>query len=121
MKIRTNLILLILLILSCTLVVWVWIDHFQLILFVPVLPAFFLQRLLCRMTARRILWVLPFALVVGLGVCFSIAWLSTSGWDSLGWFLLALSTPSHLVGFLAGWGVQLLTGRLRWIPDGVGH
>ena len=114
MKNRWNLLLTVLTILSVPLCFLAWIVDIRLLLFLPALPAFCLQILLCRKTRRYVLWAIPL-LCVAL-FCLSGAWITqiNPGLDGILGVIMMFASISPAVGCvlaLAGWGLCRLYQR----------
>ena len=114
MKNRWNLLLSVLTILSATLCLFAWVIDIRLMLFLPALPAFCLQMLLCRKTRRYALWPIPL-LCVAL-FCLAGAWIvqMEPGLDGILGLIMMFASISPTVGCvlaLAIWGFSRLHQR----------
>ena len=116
MKNRTNLILLSVFLLSVLVCIGSQYVDVTLILFLPAIPMFCLQWLLCRVSRRfwvRILPALP-SVVLGLMALFYL--LRDSGWDRLAALILGAAAIAPTVGCLLGWcawGIPILRRRRK--------
>ena len=106
MRNRVNVTLLVLWLLSAILCVWNWLTFIDLpSFFLPLIPGFCSQLLLCRMTTKgwlRALPVLPVLALLGLAAYFLVR---DSGWDRLAALIFGLAAIAPAMGAALGWGV----------------
>lgn len=105
-KNRTNLILLSVLILSLALCVGFWFWNMAWLLFLPAVPFFCLQLLLCRMSRWKLLRAIPLILVAAMAAFgFYYAWQPGFG-ESLFGVILLLGAISPAVGAVLAWAAR---------------
>ena len=112
MRNRLNIILLALWLVSAVVCVVDWLTFLNLpSFFLPFIPAFCSQLLLCRVTKSgylRVLPVLPILALAGIAGWYAIF---GSGWDLLGALIFGLAAIAPAVGVGAGWLVWWLSQR----------
>lgn len=114
MKNRWNIALLILWLVGAVGCAVNWLTFFDLpSFFLPVIPAFCSQLLLCRVTKNGWLRALPVLPVVVLLVLAGWYAVFGSGWDMLAALILALVAIAPAVGAGIGWLVWWLAGRRK--------
>ena len=67
-------------------------------------PAFCIQLLLCRKTQRRVA-VIPALVIVGAALWSAYSWLTSTGWDGLGWAILFWLSIAPAAGCILAWAV----------------
>ncbi len=114
MKNRLNITLLILWLVSTVVCVINWITFIDLpAFFLPLIPAFCIQLLLCRVTRSgwlRALPALPVVALLGIAGWYAIF---GSGWDMLAAIIFALAAIAPAVGAAIGWLVWWLIHRKK--------
>ena len=109
MKHRWNIILFLLWLVSTVVCVVNWIEFLDLPgFFLPFVPAFCSQLLMCRVTRNgwlRALPALPVPVLLGIAAYYLI-W--GSGWDMLAAVIFGCAAIAPAVGVAAGWGVWAL-------------
>lgn len=70
-------------------------------------PVFCLQLLLCR-KVRRWVAAIPALILVAAALFFSFGWLTTTGWDSLGYAIFLAFTAAPAVGCILAWIVWFI-------------
>lgn len=68
-------------------------------------PCFCLQLLVCRTAKRPVMRLIPVFLLLGIAACFTVGFLTASGWDTLGWGILLVMCIAPAAGYAAGWAV----------------
>lgn len=71
------------------------------------------QMFLCLNVKRTIIRLMPVYLSLGLFIIFTILSLIFDGWDSFGFFFLAICSSMLLVGSGIGWGVWVMVKKIR--------
>lgn len=97
---------------SCVLCIWAWLFAWQLLLVLPILPAFFLQ-VLARRGGKEWKWLLYVHTVillcfVGLGAMLLPV---EQGWDSLYGMLMLAGGVCALAGCLVEWIIHRVRSR----------
>ena len=114
MKNRLNIALLAIWLVSTVICVINWLTFLDLpAFFLPFLPAFCSQLLLCRVTKSgrlRALPVLPVLALLALAGWYAVF---GSGWDMLAALIFALAAIAPAVGVAAGWLAWWLAGRKK--------
>ncbi len=87
-------------------------DVFVLFLFIIVM---LLQIFLCFKVKKNIIRLMPIYLSLGLIILFSSLGFIFDGWDSFGFFFLAICSALLLVGIGIGWGAWAIIKRLRFL------
>lgn len=109
MKNKWNILLLALWLVSSVVCVWNWLSFIDLpSFFIPFIPAFCSQLLLCRATKNgwlRSLPVLPVLFLLGIAGFYLVR---DSGWDRLGALIFGLAAIAPAVGIALGWGIWVL-------------
>lgn len=91
-----------------------WLTFINIPSFIlPVIPAFCIQLLLCRVTKHGWLRALPVLPVLGLLCIAGFYFVRDSGWDRLAALIFAIAAIAPAVGTAAGWLVWWLTGRKK--------
>ena len=85
----------------------------SLALYVPVIPAFCLQLLLCRVSRRWYIRAIPSAAVAAAALACGIGMLRAEGWDALGYLILLLLGAAPAAGCMLGWTAWAIRQRLR--------
>ena len=111
MKEKTNVVLALGLTLSIIGCVVAWYDNPAWLLYLTVVPFFCIQLLLCRLSKRwqiRIIPVLPVALMGAIALFYL---LRDSGWDRLAALIFGLAAIAPAVGLVLGWGIWSIQKR----------
>lgn len=110
MKDRVNPCLLGGFILSLALCVWAWFYDIRLILFLPAIPFFCIQLLLCRMARSRLSRLVPIALDLLMAAVGALLCLLGRSWDTLLGLILLCAAIAPAVGCLLGWLAHWMSG-----------
>lgn len=114
MKNKWNILLLMIYLVTAVLCAVNWLNFLDLpSFFLPFIPSFCSQLLLCRVTRSGWLWalpVLPVLILLGLAAYY-LVW--GSGWDLLAALLFGCAAIAPAVGIAAGWGVWYLAKRKK--------
>ncbi|MBQ3556787.1 MAG: hypothetical protein IJA11_03200 [Oscillospiraceae bacterium] len=114
MKNRLNIALLTIWFVGAVVCVVNWLTFINIPSFIlPVIPAFCIQLLLCRVTKNGWLRALPVLPVLGLLGIAGFYFVRDSGWDRLAALIFAIAAIAPAVGTAAGWLVWWLTGRKK--------
>lgn len=84
---------------------WLYTIHAWFALGFHAVPAFCLQLLLCR-KVHRFLAACPALLLLGTVLCFTYAYSTATGWDSLGYALVLLLSIAPALGCALGWAAH---------------
>lgn len=112
-KNRTNLLLLVLFLLSLALCVGFWFWNIAWLLFLPAVPAFSLQMLLCRMGRWKLLRAVPLVLAAAMAALGFYYGQQPGLGESLFGVILLLGAVSPAVGAVLAWAVW---GLRRFYP-----
>ena len=104
-KNRVNLALLAVMLLSAALCVGFWFWDITWLLYLPAIPFFCLQLLLCRMERWKPLRAAPLVLLAAVALWGGWICLTWSGWDALLGVILLLGAISPAVGSVLAWAV----------------
>ncbi len=114
MKNRLNITLLVLWLAGSVVCVWNWLTFINIPSFIlPVVPAFCVQLLMCRVTRSGWLRTLPaLPVLASLGIT-GFYFVRNSGWDRLAALIFGIATIAAAVGVVLGWLVWWLMQRKK--------
>ena len=71
------------------------------------------QMFLCFKIKKNIIRLMPIYFSLGLFILFTVLSLIFDGWDSFGFFFLAICSAMLLVGSGIGWGIWAIVKKIR--------
>lgn len=113
MRYRIDLLLALAMTLSTIGCVVAWYDNPAWLLYVTAVPFFCVQLLLCRLSKRRQIRIVPMLPVVILAGMALFCLVRDSGWDRLGALIFGLAAIAPTVGIALGWCVWWFFDRRK--------